>query len=174
MPGELKNKSYRYTLLQDNRIVIDGKFPLPPGLLQTCRAVRHEASGIYYNENNFQTIAREFDCSSFRAINALRDKFDFVSDKSRVPNISMKTSGPPSWPNLNEWLQRHHAREAFGIAHDDFTAANIGTRRHERQKAAVGACFAVAYENRDLPWERIGKILEAQHIVLASLDARWK
>lgn len=49
LPAELQNLIYRFVLHEAETIVIDKKSPpAQPALLQTCRQIRNDASGIYY------------------------------------------------------------------------------------------------------------------------------
>ena len=54
LPGELRNTIYTHILI--NSYPIDITYPTTarePGLLTTCRQIRHEVSAMYYSENSF-------------------------------------------------------------------------------------------------------------------------
>ncbi|EFX02350.1 hypothetical protein CMQ_2399 [Grosmannia clavigera kw1407] len=51
LPGELRNKIYELVLVYQEPIR-----ELLPGLLFTNRAIRHEASSIFYNQNQFHLL----------------------------------------------------------------------------------------------------------------------
>lgn len=53
LPGELRNRIYRYVILDDDEIEVTSKGPGEPALLRTCTEIRQESIGLYYCENEF-------------------------------------------------------------------------------------------------------------------------
>jgi hypothetical protein len=53
LPGELRSRIWRFSLLEDCEIRIDTNNHQAPGLLRTSKQCRHEATKIFHEENSF-------------------------------------------------------------------------------------------------------------------------
>ncbi|KAF2161601.1 hypothetical protein M409DRAFT_27996 [Zasmidium cellare ATCC 36951] len=66
LPGELRNRIYRYVLIQqedatgDSMVNVEANGYDRPGLLSTCKEIRREALKIYYYENTFHVQIKNF------------------------------------------------------------------------------------------------------------------
>ena len=60
---ELRNTIYRLALVSNNTIEVGAADapPMDPPLLMTCRQIRREARGIYYQENTVNFTALDYD-----------------------------------------------------------------------------------------------------------------
>lgn len=99
LPGELRNRIYRAALLEDHIDVTNASFT-EPGLLRTCKLIRHEAGPIFYTENTFEIEVRDYDSA---AIVKWTKKEKNVAKEFKVEEMSARVSkGPqtPHWQNL--------------------------------------------------------------------------
>lgn len=72
----------------------------------------------------------------------------------------------PHWPNLLLWLKELHMRRGNGLGY-------LIARATPLERTAVASLFELVRSLRDLPWDRVEKILEQQRKVLVRIDARW-
>jgi hypothetical protein len=54
LPAEMRNKIYRYALINENCTTLTDSNCNQPALLRTCRQIRTEASILFYSQNKFQ------------------------------------------------------------------------------------------------------------------------
>lgn len=53
LPGDLRNRIYRFVLVSGEEIEVESTGPGEPALLRTCKTTREESIDIYYSENFF-------------------------------------------------------------------------------------------------------------------------
>lgn len=63
LPGELRNRIYRLSLLEQSRIQVTPAGLGEPGLLLSCHQARNEAAPIFYSENEFIIHFPRYDSS---------------------------------------------------------------------------------------------------------------
>ncbi|KAK4611195.1 uncharacterized protein CLAFUR5_13878 [Fulvia fulva] len=117
VPGELRNRIYRYVLLQESPIIVTDTGFDRPGLMSTCKAVRTETVKIYYEENKFTVDIINLSSETLVAFLRSIAHLNRASDTTRAPFNLMVTPASRhigagrSWPNHLETLRRIHARE---------------------------------------------------------------
>lgn len=144
LPAELRNEIYRYALVE-GEITIGLAGLVQPGILRTCQQMRCEASGIYYQENNF-TIT----IINLRSLVPARHwLINAGLDEHRI----LELRGGLNWSNLNAWLRDYHEADRYLKVlwnGDDGWA----------QYKAVGNAFEIVDLMLDLPWSRVEAVLE--------------
>ena len=66
LPGEIRSMIYKMVLELDSNVVITSQ-PFPePAILRTCKAIRREASSIFYYGNKFEIDCPNWECSTYR------------------------------------------------------------------------------------------------------------
>ena len=61
IPGELRNRIYRYALLKDKKLKVTAAGYERSPLFLVCKAVREEVLEIYYYETTFQVVMPRYD-----------------------------------------------------------------------------------------------------------------
>lgn len=170
LPGELRNKIYRYVILQNTPILVNSAGYQRSGLMSVSKQARSETVSIFYSENRFRS-----DVSEYNSDNLLQ----FVrrlSATERQRETDHKTllwprDSTPNWRNLMIWLQRWYNRERFyGFRPPNDIALG---RTEYAKEIALGGLFVLVTELRDLPWARVEKMLLDQRPILVSTDERW-
>lgn len=95
LPPEMRNRIYRYVLLETEPIrTTPSRTPPPqPGLLSTCRQIRKESLDIYYQENKFKIHVVHFDSRQLAEFNAR-------SSAQCLANVSVTIANSNNWSNL--------------------------------------------------------------------------
>lgn len=160
---ELRNRIYRFTLLERDQIEIEAgvSIPLPPSLLQTCRQIRQEASGIYYEESRFRFTIHDYDATlHVRWTKCFRSK-----TRTRHSKIWVRFRNQPmNWANLLVWLE-HGFRKECGL--QVLPNCNIIPPHH---------FFEITKHLRDeakVSWEVAKPALEHANKAIALADPKW-
>jgi hypothetical protein len=164
LPGELRNRIYRYAITEESTIVIDRHTwaSHQPALLKTCKQVRYEALPIFYAENEISTCIRDWNP-------VVRDRLNQVlmSHKIRTPNPHHNFRGRPNWDNLKAWLKAAFEGETTGIS------SCVGKNRTLERKT-IGVMFLlVDLAKKESDWAAVLRLLEAQRGLLGMNDTRW-
>ena len=173
LPPELRNRIYRFALVEKDSIELGNPGFTEPPLLMTSKQIRAEAIQIFHIENNFIMLLRDFDVTKtvkWRIIlNAARQRQEFVGCTNgpkfqgwwRVPQT-------PHWKNLMKWLGWYHF-EATEIAYDP---PSKQTSRSP-EDIALGGLFVIVEAMKGQPWDQVKGVVEKQRFILANIDARW-
>ncbi|KAF2161664.1 hypothetical protein M409DRAFT_59044 [Zasmidium cellare ATCC 36951] len=165
---ELRNRIYRYTLVEPTpiRVGVDAPLPTEPGMLRVCRQIRAEAKAIYLKENTF-----DFEIPGFNIAKYLRwSRLSRAHRRSNVKLTMHATVAPPqNWQNLLVWLKAFSDREV---------RARPGTGPNAAAFWLVAAhMHAFVYRARDagnLSWEEVETSLECMRKIAAVSDPAWK
>ncbi|KAK5117158.1 hypothetical protein LTR85_008926 [Meristemomyces frigidus] len=156
LPAELRNQIYRYTLLSDDVIVIDGTNHDEPYLLHTSRQVRKEALSIYREENKFVI-----------AVVDLRMELPASHWVSRVPvkRRGLDVHGKLSWANLLQWLEQYHSRQS-----------NVGMGGNATYAMArvLGRAFRIVEALIKTPWATVEEVLEQWRGTVVDMEGSWR
>lgn len=68
LPGELRNRIWRFTCVETDAITVDKNPTRLPGLLFTCSQIREESHSIYFAENTFRVSASFYNATWFQKI----------------------------------------------------------------------------------------------------------
>lgn len=169
IPPELRNRIYRNVLLDPGRINVSATGFTEPELLLTCKQIRSEAMGIFYNECTFVLDNDDYDPTTAIAwtmkLRAL-SKRKIITNRCGPPTIFSQTRPTPSWTNLLKWVKACHERQAG--------AMYAGETRKDAGAHIISACLLMGVNLRDTPWAGLEKVLEHQHCALVALDERWR
>jgi hypothetical protein len=148
LPGELRNRIYRYALVQHDRIIIDkndGNGCMQPGILRVCRQLRQEITKIYYEENTFRLNI--YDCR----LEPQPKHWIWKTGEQ----LWMSSSGEPMWSNLIEWMRRIHKRQLLCIP-----GKPIDPDNSDGLPTLLWRTGEIATELHGLPWAQVEKVLE--------------
>lgn len=165
-PGELRNRVYRYALLEEGYIEVtaDNWDSHQPGLLQTCKQIRTEALPIFYAENSISVNIHDWNPVVKSRMNKL-----MIAHRIKQITPCHYFTGTPHWANLEAWLKAVYEKKTPGISDC------VGKDRDDHRKM-IGVCFLLARKARahGAPWVIVRDVLWAQRWVLSAFDERWK
>jgi hypothetical protein len=150
LPGELRNRIWRFALLEDGDITIDVNHHQAPALLRTSRQCRQETAEIFYQENAFLhcIVDLKSEPQPNHWVWALPSKGHFF-----VYN------GGRSWTNFTDWLHLYHAK----------VISTIPARPNDPQDvfaAILGEVANIVIKAEKLPWANVVGILESLRKVM--------
>ncbi|KAI5367999.1 hypothetical protein Slin15195_G031330 [Septoria linicola] len=167
LPGEVRNRIYRYALVDTGDLEITSTGPGEPSLLRVCKRVRNEASSIYYAENNFDLQIQRFNGADLQPFIRQSSRYEHLLniDHPKHTNISMLFSGSPNWDNLVAWIKSNH-----------WGPGNLTPTRGD----AVGhvfhfydSAFKLAETMDMLPWAKVERALKALRRGLKGMPSPW-
>lgn len=163
LPGELRNRIYRYTLGSPQAIAVSSKGYERSGLLSACRQIRHEALQIFYHENAFDIAALELDSCVLAQWCAVLDKLDINPRRvTMCPSIRQTAH----WRNLMTWIYQWHV----GVIPARLT---YPAYLHNAEVRLVHAMFDTAMIMQGQPWSHVKLLLDIQRPVLIALNPDW-
>lgn len=166
LPPELRNIIYRLVLLATENVPLGPRYKFPK-LLQTCQQIRTETLSIFWLENTFVMITRDY--------NARIPKQLAVSLSNSIPSARIDfyamLCGYTHWPNLYDWLRAYHEGKAVGPGR-----APIFSHGHQGEAGVVQACFEIAKKGRDrgLKWDVVAEMLGSRYPALRSCGRPWR
>ncbi|KAK4504855.1 hypothetical protein PRZ48_002818 [Zasmidium cellare] len=155
LPGEIRNRIYRFALVESGNLDINPNGPGEPALLRVCRTVRNEGRSIYYTENVFTLKITEFNGAKYMPFMWQFDRYEPLVTK---PNVMFDIRGRANWANLVEWVKADHRGPGIRPNLDELAA--------ESDYVMSGA-FSLAKTMHWLPWPMLEEALNAMHRALA-------
>jgi hypothetical protein len=149
LPAELRNRIYREALLSPEP-VREGQ---EPALLQISQQIRHEASGIWYGENQFIFTIWHCRATHLRAFTARLRAADIAR-----PRVSIATR-EPDWQGLLKWCRSVWADELLSLG-EEAPSSLYG------HAVVIAKAHAIAREYRDAgrSWAECEEALEAYRV----------
>jgi hypothetical protein len=147
----------------------------PPALLQTCRQIRLEASGIFYMQTDFQLELYDFDHTPLVLFHSSLHRVGFPDAL-----VEWTVSGRKDWPNLLAWCKAVFEARCPALLDDRsgwFTTAEM---QAEQETAVAFHAQSLALEFRLNHGKRYGWArcergpLERLRRTLAVLDEGWR
>lgn len=167
LPAELRVRIYEDALLQEDRVEITKRSFAQPGLLRTCRQIRHEASTIHYNKNKFSVWALGFDSGVLKRFCTQAAGFWDNYDLERMDVVLHNHRVQPSWGNVLKWMKAYHADEVMMLV----CGPHVGG--HERCCAHESASKIVSTLD-DADWEVVKAVLEVLKTATENqANGRW-
>ncbi|KAK3686675.1 hypothetical protein LTR37_019606 [Vermiconidia calcicola] len=160
LPGELRNKIWRYTLVEPVKINVTTTGPGDPAVIRTCKSVRNEARAIYYRENDFRLHVRNYNGAAF---------LPFFYQYARWPKVTrsqvfFSMTGLPNWDNLVAWLKSSDT--SVGTVPDlDNPKSSI--------EHIVGGAMRIVDAMKYLPWQYKEEALQGFYQGLKGTCSRW-
>ncbi|KAK5127342.1 hypothetical protein LTR85_006681 [Meristemomyces frigidus] len=169
LPPEMRNRIYRFTLIEETQpvsIAASDTLPNQPGLLRTCRQIRHESADIYYQENEF-----EFDIEHNNA--AVYIRWCTASPKHLSANYVFSMTASTNWPNALVWLEAVHSGRC--VAMDANRDGPDGANRAGSSDDAVAhlSDVVVTLGNDGLAWKQVHGVLKEVRRAIGALDPGW-
>lgn len=65
LPAEIRNMIWRYTLLQEDELVVTATTDIMPPLTRVCQQIIREAAPIYFSEQKFHCLCPDYDATAF-------------------------------------------------------------------------------------------------------------
>jgi hypothetical protein len=164
LPGELRNRIYRFALHSERTIEVDKlRWPLhQPPLLKTCKTIRAEALRLFYTENKISTNIHDWD-----PIVKYRFQQLMAIHNIRPQHLHHYFTGVPNWKNLTDWLRAVHQGRIGAISDA------VGKTRPIERKI-VGIMFKIVRKAAGVSvWAQVEDLLVAHRELLGMNDARW-
>lgn len=163
LPGELRNRIYRYALVAQERIeLLTSENKKQPALLGVSRQVRRETIKIYYDENSFGYNVVDLAGAPGEPFFELVRRYRSEGRK----NFMTHRRGGRNWSNLLAWVKAR-----FECQH--FPPALAGSQSNHAGHRVVHAAFDIAREMRSQPWSNVEAVLEAFHRGVKAADPAW-
>ncbi|KAK4610369.1 hypothetical protein CLAFUW4_13767 [Fulvia fulva] len=170
LPGEIRNRIYRYSLLDSQRITIPTSGFEEPGLLSTCHQIRQEAEPIFVLENKFEATSINY--HSGPLLGRTKKWIRITRQYKQPPSCGTNYTGSPSWPNYLTWMKRLHGGEVMMCISSDWGLQDAGLLGVERQLLATIADFVC--NNKGIrSWDTIESHIERLHITLKTANPLW-
>lgn len=168
LPGELRNKIYRYALITNSRIQLALTHFDEPGILQTCRTIRQETETIFLAENTFRAGMTDYD-SDFMI--HLHTKSKRLLKSRGAVDLTFSTTQTPNWQKLLVWLESLHCKKVLWGLKADGADQYTGLLAIERQ--LLGTLFYIAGNHRAKAWEELLRVIERVHVSLKTANPLW-
>ncbi|KAK4496542.1 hypothetical protein PRZ48_012522 [Zasmidium cellare] len=177
LPGELRNRIYRYVLLKpedaagNDRIIVDATGYDRPGVVSTCKQIRKETLKIFYSENAFHIEVINYNSSTLLRWESHLKPMRMQERGHLFVSVHLEDE-VGWWANLLLWLQRFHERKVRtrALAPEQvlkvFNSKDAGTH-------LMGAMFMTVDEFRDQPWQRIEKHIQNFRPALIAVQEPW-
>lgn len=158
IPGEIRNRIYRFALINDKSVRLDREACAEPALLSASRQIRKEARPIFQKENLFTIHVHDF-------VAPTKPHWIWYSE---VPQerIYITMCGDPIWNNLCTWLQDYHKGQAKWM---DFVAVEDGPMHW-----VVNCFFSIVEKLVDVEWETVESVVrDARDVSWSPGDEQW-
>jgi hypothetical protein len=164
LPGELRNRIYRFAIISPLSIELDiGRWQNhQPALLRTCKQVRIEALRLFYIENKITTNIHDWD-----PVVKVRCSQLLASHKIKSHHLYHYFTGGPNWTNLLAWLKAVFEGKIGGIS------SCLGKTRTVERKIVGGMFLYVSTTVKGTEWPHLLPQLELQREILGMNDPRW-
>ena len=138
--------------------------------MAVSKQAHSETIKIFYCENVFLIVADSYSTDTLLRWIQVRRKLQLEGTKTLDVKVSANFE-TPNWPNLMIWLERVYRGELGAAMRSPGKVLFAGPRYPDRM--ALGGLFDIVTELRDLPWERVKKLLLGHRPILVHADARW-
>lgn len=169
---ELRNRVYSYALAPDGKfrvVTIENGIP-EPAVLFTCKHIRKEAIGIFYNENKFLLTMRDY----HPAVQLLWNrKTDALSHNINISKkvYWTKERGVKHWNNLKKSLRVIHSQRIEIEDQENFDT-DLSTNAREEENFRVGLEI-MASMMKSQPWQQVEKVVDSLRIGLIKINRAW-
>lgn len=143
----MRNRIYRYALIDEGRIILTDKDCAQPALLRTCHQIRTEASVLFYSQNKFQLQTNQP-----LHTRGLPHVQHWIWTMPGLDEFDVFVEGNIEWDLFKCWLQLIH-RGAIYI--QEFHSQRYGVGR------VLNQGLSIAKDYRGLPWSVTAYQLEA-------------
>jgi hypothetical protein len=143
----MRNKIYRYALINENCITLTDSNCNQPALLRTCRQIRTEASMLFYSQNKFQLEA-----SQPLQTRGLPHVLYWLWTMPGREEFGVFVEGNIEWYPFKRWLQLIHR----GLIH----VMEFFTERDDVDDV-LNQGLSIAKDYKGLPWSVTAYQLEA-------------
>ena len=131
--------------------------PAEPPLLRTCKRIRDESIGMYYNRNAFYFIIQ--DCDGLSAVSFKRQLARY--NRLLADNLYICANGGYEWSDLKAWLKEIHAGRSETV---DFTGED------RTIEIVIEEAFVVLSRLMHLTWDNAELFLEVFHAGVKSAE----
>ena len=163
LPPELRNLIYSFVLRADKKIEIRRDSDLQePGLLSVCVRLRAEARPVYFSENRFLVVIRNWDVQPVEQwlVQASR-----ALGRPIAKHMNWRFSeDQPNWANFEIWLKMSYKLTCPGLKARESSSA---------PEKAMCAAFGMVQAVRTQPSVVMESLLLPIRHMMASHDKRW-
>ena len=167
LPPELRNRIYEYALLCPDFITVAAGLK-PPGLLQTCRQTRAEATDIWYQRNKFSIIVTSCDATLLRAFKSFARAHSTIS----VPTC-LHLRGVGNWSNLKHWCEDIFYRKTCILTRGAAVSGEGRVIAAAHDIALRHGARAKISGDRDGEWMECEGSLEALRFAVGTFEPAW-
>ena len=163
LPPELQILIYSFAPGADNKFEIRRDSDIrEPGLLSVCIKLRAEARPVYFSENRFLVIVRNWDV---QAVEKWLVQASRALGRPIAKHMNWRFSeDEPNWANFETWLKMSYRLTCPGLK------AREGSSAPEK---AMCAAFGMVQAVRTQPLEVIESLLLPIRHMMATHDKRW-
>lgn len=128
-----------------------------------CRSVRAETRSIYYSENSFELLVRNYNGAAF--VPFARQFWPF-SCRLGLTNVTFQLTGMPIWKNLVEWVKadRYYFFDLI---------PELSSRREDHLDHVLAGLFKLANALRGSSWHTVEQALAAMRLSLMGTCAAF-
>ncbi|EME44661.1 hypothetical protein DOTSEDRAFT_35045 [Dothistroma septosporum NZE10] len=179
LSAEMRNPIYRYTLIEDQAVIMSvAHLPVEPGLLQhlssraeltthktkICLEIRQDALAIYYQENKLGFRILDFDADAYI-------KYCKSAQRRCNSNYMLVIWHPQAglWPNLLRWLEAYWREETEALEpaeENDFDSTKACAH-------LFGFVINFRIKKRNASWKDVTRLLGGTRGVLEASDTTW-
>ena len=169
LPAEVRNRIYRFALIENDVLELSATSPTPPGLLIVSKQIREETVAMYYTENRFILVIVDFDGEAVtRPVEVYRKCFTPTGTGAQAKQqgiIGIYTAGVPNWRNLVGWCKAIH-RGSMPVLKERPGGG-------DRMNMSIAAIHKVVWGMRSRPWEEVEEVFEGFRKIMVLLDQAW-
>ncbi|KAK3724441.1 hypothetical protein LTR37_001065 [Vermiconidia calcicola] len=144
LPGELRNRIYRFALLVNGQVEVNKSNYMQPGLLRASKQLRMESCKIFHEENAVHLIIYNM------KFEPQPQHWIWTRTPEHQPHM-LEEFSTASWDNLKDWLRRRW--EGDGVR-------GLRGCAYERARIFTEA-FNIVDSMANSPWSVVEQVLEA-------------
>lgn len=173
LPPELRERIYELALrVEPGYYTVTKEEGIPePGLLRTCKIIRHEALYAFYVKNDADLIVQNWNPATMcifmhiiRALLADPAQLSLFADTKYRQNLV----GNRDWGNLLLWLQHYHHGDCRAYVY-----CPTDDQRRNAERQLILGLFETTDAMRQVPWKTARAALEHFRSGLTFLNPAW-
>ena len=165
LPAEVRNRIFRFALLEADQIELSASSPIPPGLLSVSKQIREETLYLYYGENHFTIVMVDYDIQAVMPSFRVQNRHFKPHGKAGCGVVSFDCRGVPNWQNFVEWCRLVHNHKMF--------AYSVESDCTDERVISLAAIQDVILTMQDRAWSEVQRVLEGFRKLMVLQDTAW-